>query len=254
MRGPVLAGLPLQPGAVGPGDIEVGAVVLVERLLHHVVQAPRSLEATDPQAPRRLGRAVLQVRLVDRALAVLQAGRPRCVGTHPELLVVLVGVQPCGHPAAEVPAAAQVAAQPQARAGAQAVGIGLGAAAGAGFGGDIAEADIAAGLPVVVGVDAARHQCKGDGGDEARIRKGNWPRRARDEADTHSGLHAGGRRAGRIRKPGSQRRLCARVAAHVLTWINGHAARDSVFNPARRCFPVRQAGPSCPWSRGGPRG
>src|SRR5690606_32141105 len=108
--------------------------------------------------PGRLRRAVFEVGLVDRGLAVLEAGRAGRVGAHPELLVVLVAVEPGRDAAADVPAAAEVAAQAQAQAGAQAVGVGLGAAAGTGFRSDVTEAHVAAGLPGLLGVDAAGRQ------------------------------------------------------------------------------------------------
>ena len=72
--GPVLVGPPLQPPSVK--DVEVGAVVLVERLLHHVVQAPSGWKRYDPHAPRCFRRAVFNVRLINRALAVLQPDGP----------------------------------------------------------------------------------------------------------------------------------------------------------------------------------
>src|SRR5690606_31995714 len=100
--GPVLAA-PLPPDAVGPGDVEVAAVVLVQRLLHHVVQTPGRLEAADAEAPGRLRRAVFQVGLVDRGLAILETGRAGRVGAHPELFVVLVAVEPGRDAAADVP-------------------------------------------------------------------------------------------------------------------------------------------------------
>src|SRR5690606_5541424 len=143
--GPVLAA-PLPPDAVGPGDVEVGAVVLVQRLLHDVVDAERGLEAAQAQAPGRLCRPVFEVGLVDGRLAVLEARGPRGVGAHPELFVVLFAVQAGGHAAAGVPAVAEFATHAEARPGTHAVGVGGAAAAGAGFGADIAEAHVAAGL------------------------------------------------------------------------------------------------------------
>src|SRR5690606_22909929 len=118
------------------------------------------LEAPQPQAPRRTFRAVLQIRLVDGALAVLQPGRAGRIGPQPELLVALVGVQPRGHPAAGVPAAAQLAAHAQPRAGAEAVGVRGGAAAGPGLGGDVAGAHVAAHLPGLLGLGAGGHESK----------------------------------------------------------------------------------------------
>src|SRR5690606_16686320 len=157
---PVLAA-PLPPDAVGPGDVEVAAVVLVQRLLHDVVDAECGLEAAQAQAPGRFRRTVLKVGLVDGGLAVLKARGPRGIGPHPEFRVILFAVQARGHAAAGVPAVAEITAYAEARAGADAVGIAGGAAAGAGFGADVAEADVAAGLPGVAGLCAGGGECQG---------------------------------------------------------------------------------------------
>src|SRR5690606_36396783 len=74
VEGPAACG-PLKPDTVGPGNVVIGTVVLVQRLLRDVVQAERGLEPTDTHAPGGVGLAVLQIRLVDGALAVLQPGR-----------------------------------------------------------------------------------------------------------------------------------------------------------------------------------
>src|SRR5690606_29729244 len=88
----------------------VGAVVLVQRLLHDVVDAERGLEAAQAHAPGRFIGAVFQVGLVDGRLAVLEPRGARGVGPHPELPVVLLTVEAGGGAAAEVPAAAELAA------------------------------------------------------------------------------------------------------------------------------------------------
>ncbi|WP_255492292.1 hypothetical protein [Luteimonas sp. MC1825] len=161
VRGPVLAA-PLPPGAIGPGDVEVGAVVLVQRLLHDVVDGERGLEAAQAQAPGRFRRTVFEVGLVDGRLAILEPLWARRVAPQPEFRVVLFAVQACGHATAGVPAAAELAAHAKAHPGADAVGVGGGAAAGARFGADVAEADVAAGLPRVAGLRAARGECQGE--------------------------------------------------------------------------------------------
>src|SRR5690606_423517 len=180
VRGPVAPAV-LQPEAVGPGDVEVAAVVLVERLLHDVVDAERGLEAAHAQTPRRVGRAVFEVGLVDRGLAVAEAGRPGRPGPQPGPGVVLLGVQPGGGARAGVPAATQRAGDPEARAHAEAVGVGGGPAAGAAFGGDVAETGVAAGLPGIVGLDAGGggYQDRGKGGAAADVHGGVLVRSAR---------------------------------------------------------------------------
>src|SRR5690606_38584109 len=171
--GPVLAA-PLPPDAVGPGDVEVAAVVLVQRLLHDVVDAERGLEAAQAQAPGRFIRTVLQVGLVDGGLAVLEPPGSGRVGPHPEFVVALFRVQTRGHAAAGVPTTAEVAAHAEARAGAEAVGIGRGAAAGAGFGADVAETDVAAGQPGIVGLRAGGGEDQRAGQRDACDRRWRW--------------------------------------------------------------------------------
>src|SRR5690606_10663321 len=164
VRGPVAAA-PLPPGAGDPGDIETGAVVLVQRLLHDVGQPEGGLEAAQAQAPRGFAGAVLEVGLVDGGLAVLQARGTWRVVAQPESGVGLVGIQPRGHAATGMPAAAQLPACPQSRAGTEAVRVRHCAAAGPCFGADIAKADVAAGLPAIAGVRTAdcEEQCEGQG-------------------------------------------------------------------------------------------
>src|SRR5690625_3342398 len=204
MRGPVAAA-PLPPDAVGPGNVEVGAVVLVQRLLHDVVNAERGLEAPDAQAPGRFRGAVFKIGLVNRGLAVLQARRTGCVGSQPELLVGLVGVQSSGHAAAGVPPGAEFTAHAEPGAGAEAVGISGGAASSAGFGGDVAGADVAAGLPSVGGLGAGRRRREAYGQNGASV---------------HVDLHGGWAPGWHMKQaPGATTRLCARARTGILIRI-----------------------------------
>src|SRR5690606_40947720 len=129
-----------------------------------VVEGELRLEASQAQAPGRLRGPVFEPGLVQRGLAVGEAAGTRRIEAEPEFLVVLAGVQPRGHAPAGVPAAAQLAPYPEARAGTPAVGVGGRTAAGTGFGGEIAEADVAAGLPAVR-LHAGSRQCQGENRD-----------------------------------------------------------------------------------------
>src|SRR5690606_35161915 len=216
------------PDAVGPGDVEVGTVVLVQRLLHDVIDAERGLEAAHAQAPGRLRRAVFEVGLVNGGLAVLQARPPGRVGPQPELVVALLRVQARSHAAAGMPAAAQVPAQAEAGTGADAVGVAGGATAGPGFGADVAEAEIAAGLPGVLRLGAAGGQCKREHDRDGTLQGGRGP------ATRWGGIR--GHRDHLTTRPVTIRtaRVCPPVPAATLTWLR-QAAMASAAERACTC-------------------
>src|SRR5690606_28715348 len=108
-------------------------------------------------------------------------------------------------------------------AGAEAVGISGGAAASAGFGGDVAGADVAAGLPPVGGLGAGRRHREAYGQNGASV---------------HVDLHAGWAPGWHMKQAsGATTRLCARARTGILIRIK--QTRDLAATRSLRLGPDR---------------
>src|SRR5690606_22299173 len=137
----------VQVHAVGPVDVDVGAVIAVQALGGYARQRECALEASDSQAQAVVRRPVTEVGLVEGDVAERGAGAGGRVTAQVDVRAVLLAAEAAGDPGAHGPVLAEAAFDRDAQAGVEGILVGLGAIARGAFAGEPAAAQVAAELP-----------------------------------------------------------------------------------------------------------